>query len=525
MQTRLTTFSKILITALILGVIFFAFRYFLNTTDYGKKLKEKSAQQSAKTADSPGAVKSNDAKDDDVITVQMFTWGGYVPGLYFNEGAAASTNSRFYKDYGIKVEFKLIDDFDASRQAWKGGKVDLLGNEVSAMATEMEGLAPYEPQIVLQCDWSRGGDAIVAKRGINSFNDLKGKSVAVTPSTPSMTFLLWMLEAANLKITDIKMKEVPSAIDAATAFKSGQVDAAVVWSPDDEICVREVPGSKILQSTRQASNIIADVYMARKSWVDKNADKLAKFYEGWMKATAEINTSEASRTKAAKIFAQVTGLAEADAVASINNVRLTSHGDNLNFFGKNTEYKGITGEGLYTKMGNIYQSLKLAPANRPNWRVMAYGAAMGAATIASTGPGFGPEGQKAFPAPKEADKTAPELSSKPVSISFASGKYTLDENSKTLIDLQFAEVAKAFGNSRLRIEGNTDNVGSKALNKKLSLQRAESVAQYLQSQYGMARNRFVIVGNGPNKPVPGCETNSTDDCKSKNRRTEFQLIN
>ncbi|GAB1396309.1 hypothetical protein MASR1M65_10860 [Saprospiraceae bacterium] len=47
----------------------------------------------------------------------MFTWGGYVPGLYFNEGAQASTNSRFYKDYGIKVEFKLIDDFDASRNA------------------------------------------------------------------------------------------------------------------------------------------------------------------------------------------------------------------------------------------------------------------------------------------------------------------------------------------------------------------------------------------------------------------------
>jgi NitT/TauT family transport system substrate-binding protein len=94
---------------------------------------------------------------------------------------------------------------------------------------------------------------------------LKGKVVAVTPSTPSMTFLLWMLEAANLKLSDLKqIKEVPSAIDAATAFKSGQVDAAVVWSPDDEIIVREVAGSKILQSTKQASNIIADVYMAKK---------------------------------------------------------------------------------------------------------------------------------------------------------------------------------------------------------------------------------------------------------------------
>ena len=202
MQTRLTTFSKILITALILGAIFFAFRYFLNNTDYGKELKQTSEQQ-AKDSDS-GVFKSDGKKDDDVLTVQMFTWGGYVPGLYFNEGAQASTNSRFYKEYGIKVEFKLIDDFDASRNAWKSGDVDLLGNEVSAMATEMTGLGQYQPQIVLQCDWSRGGDAIVAKRGINTFNDLKGKVVAVTPSTPSMTFLLWMLEAANLKLSDLK---------------------------------------------------------------------------------------------------------------------------------------------------------------------------------------------------------------------------------------------------------------------------------------------------------------------------------
>ena len=58
----------------------------------------------------------------------------------------------------------------------------------------------------------------------------------------------------------------------------------------------------------------------------------------------------------------------------------------------------------------------------------------------------------------------------------------------------------------------------------LSQKRAQSVAEYLQKTYGMDANRFVIVGNGPDKPVPGCETNATSECKAKNRRTEFQLI-
>ena len=95
--------------------------------------------------------------------------------------------------------------------------------------------------------------------------------------------------------------------------------------------------------------------------------------------------------------------------------------------------------------------------------------------------------------------------------------------SKVMVE-KFAEIAKTFANTKIRVEGNTDNVGSRASNMTLSQKRAQSVASYLQSQYGMDPNRFVIVGNGPDKPVQGCETNATEACKAKNRRTDFQLI-
>ena len=95
---------------------------------------------------------------------------------------------------------------------------------------------------------------------------------------------------------------------------------------------------------------------------------------------------------------------------------------------------------------------------------------------------------------------------------------------QTIIDIQFAETAKSFGNMKVRIEGNTDNVGSASNNQKLSEARAQSVAKYLQATYKMPANRFVVVGNGPNKPIAGCETNATESCKAQNRRTDFQLI-
>ena len=333
----------------------------------------------------------------------------------------------------------------------------------------------FDPRIVFQVDWSRGGDAIIAKRGINSINDLKGKTVAVTPSTPSQTFLLWMLEAANLTLDDVNILEVPSAIDAATAFKGDKnVHAAVVWSPDDVIATRDVAGSTILQSTREASHIIADVFIAKKSWIDENKDALNDFYEGWMKAAAEINSSSSNRTKAAEIMAVGTFFSPDDAAESINNVRLCNHGDNLNFFGKNVNYKGVTGEALFSKMTKEYVKLGFAK-DAYNWRMLAYANAIGNAEL--FGEEHNAEGQKKFDPATIEDATLPAVASKPVSISFATGKYALDENSKTIIDLQFSDVAKAFANSRIRVEGNTDNVGNKQMNVELSKKRAQVCGQ------------------------------------------------
>jgi NitT/TauT family transport system substrate-binding protein len=218
-----------------------------------------------------------------------------------------------------------------------------------------------------------------------------------------------------------------------------------------------------------------------------------------------------------------TFFSDEDALASINNVRLCTHGDNLNFFGKNVDYKGITGEGLYSKMANVYAGLGFAEDPYPySWRMVANANAISAASL--VGEEHGAEGQKIFEPATEEDKTLPAIASKPVSINFSTGQYELTINAKRLIDENFAAVAKAFANSRVRIEGNTDNVGNRAFNVDLSERRANSVAAYLEEEYGMNASRFIIVGNGPDKPVPGCESNATESCRAMNRRTEFQLI-
>ena len=504
--TKLTPLSKLLITIFVVGGIGFT----LYKISGNKKI-----------SDSFGSKEKTEEISGDVINIGVVTWGGYAGGQYFNEGFEANEESRFFKEYGFKVNFEILDDFEASRDAFKNGKVDLLWATIDALPTEMEGLAQYDPQVVFQADWSRGGDAIVARRGVNAINDLKGLKIAVAPMTPSHSFLLWMLDAADLTVNDVKIVEVPSAIDAADAFKTNTVDAAVVWSPDDKDCVTKVPGARILQSTKNASHIIADVFIAKKKYIQENKEKLRKLYEGWMIGSSEINQNETNKAKASKILAKGFNLPEDYCIDAINNVRLATHGDNLDFFGINREYTGVTGEELYNKMKIKYDAIGYKTANVRSWRLVAADVVNG---VTLEGEQHKSEGIKTFNTNTKEDESAEAISSKKVTISFRSGEYTLDENSMQIIDLQFTAIAKAFSNSKIRIEGNTDNVGSRKTNIALSKRRAQSVANYLISKHNMPANRFVIVGNGPDKPVAGCEANDSEACKSKNRRTDFEII-
>ncbi len=539
MAKRLTTFSKLLITLLILGVIVFGGDWILKNTNAGQSIQDQAdnieqggadygsngTSSSTSPANRPSS-NSGNVNREDVIKIGVVTWGGYAAGQYFNEGFEASKASRFYKDYGFQVEFKVLDDFVPSRAAWKNDDVDLLWATIDAFPTEAGGdLAQFDPVVLFQADWSRGGDAIVARRGISKVSDLKGKKIAVAELTPSHSFLLWMLEAGGLTQDDVTLVPQESAIQAATIFKSQRVDAAVVWSPDDILAIKAVPGSRILESTRSASNIIADVFFAKKGYVNKNRKRLEQLYEGWMKGAAEINNSPTARNKAASILAREftergTALSTEEADEMIGNVRLVTHGDNKNFFGLNKSFKGVTGESLYSRMSNVYNDLGHTGGKfPPTWSQINYPGLVNNTTLA--GEAHFPEKSKEFATATKADETKEAVASKQVSISFRTGEYQLDENSKYIIDKEFVPIANAFSNARIRIEGNTDNTGSRATNLALSKKRAQAVANYLASEYNMSRNRFVVVGNGPDKPVAD---NNTERGRSNNRRTDFELI-
>jgi OOP family OmpA-OmpF porin len=84
-----------------------------------------------------------------------------------------------------------------------------------------------------------------------------------------------------------------------------------------------------------------------------------------------------------------------------------------------------------------------------------------------------------------------------LSVPFASGSAVISPVAARVLD----ELGKALTSPKLadykfRVEGHTDTVGAPDMNKALSEQRANSVADYLVTKFGIDRARLTPVGMG-----------------------------
>ncbi len=507
------------ILAVVVTVLVFGGLYLLkgNKNILDKIMPKGKTVSHSMTDDAKKAVKSG----TEVIRCGINTWGGYAPGVYYNNGLGATTTSRFYQD-GVLVEFVKIEDVSVMRDAWKAGEIDVMGLVTTdSLPTEIASLMDIKPRQVIQTDYSRGGDAVVVVKGINTVRDFRGKKVAVTLGSPSHSLLLLALKAGEVDYNDVTIVGTDSGIAAAKLFKDKAVDIAVVWSPDDEDCTAAIPGSKVLFNTKKATNAIADVLIVKEDVLNKKRDAMKKFVNGWLIAASEINSTRQAKEQAAQIFSANFGVDVNMANLMIDNARLSTYGDNMQFFG--LAAGGVKGEEIYNKMSRLFGAINLAPANVPSWKNIVDTSLL--ASLSLSGPAHAAEGAVRFAPPTAAEYKKEAFAEKKVQVQYDFNSDTLTDDGKTTIDVEFANTAKEFRNVRVRIEGNTDSKGKADYNKALSLRRAKSVANYLISKYRFDPNRFVILGHGSDNPVPGCEDNKTEECRAKNRRTEFLLLN
>src|SRR5271167_2846706 len=263
--------------------------------------KSASASRERETVDAtkPLLLPASSTSSDAEVRVRVNVWVGCVGGLVANGGLDTQPDS-IYGKKGLKVSFKIIDD-------WTEGAAALATDNVDVMLTTADVWAKDYGQFkargfgalaFFMVDWSRGADGVIGKQGINSIEDLAGKTVAFAPYTPSH-FLLWNglktsgLDSSQRNEIFNKAIHTKDGIEPATLFAQEKVDAAVAWDPDMSDAVAKRPGSKKIYDTKIANRLIADILVVSDRFAAQHPQTLLKFTQGWLEGVEFIKTEPA----------------------------------------------------------------------------------------------------------------------------------------------------------------------------------------------------------------------------------------
>lgn len=106
----------------------------------------------------------------------------------------------------------------------------------------------------------------------------------------------------------------------------------------------------------------------------------------------------------------------------------------------------------------------------------------------------------------------------PGNITFATGQSDVRPEFYATLN-SVSKVLAKYNQTNVLVEGHTDNVGADQYNLGLSIDRAESVGNYLAAQ-GVSVPRIRALGYGETQPIAN---NATDNGRQENRRVEIQL--
>ncbi len=456
------------------------------------------------------------SSDSAEVRLRLNIWVGCAAGLVAN-GALDTVSGSIFANKGIKTSYKIIDDWTEGSTALATGKVDMMLTTLDVWAKDFnqfrdKGVAAHAFFMV---DWSRGADGVIGKQGINRIEDLAGMTVAFAPYTPSH-FLLWNgLKGSGLSTeqrNEIFSKAVHTkdGIEPATLFAQQKVDAAVAWDPDMSDAVAKRGGSKKIYDTRVATRLIADILVVSDAFAAAHPQTVIKFAEGWLEGV-EFIKQQPSRAYnligTIKDFNIPTDLAK----TMLEGVHFADYADNQAFFGA---AGGDSDYGNIFKMAQeMYREDRLIKSTSPAE------SSVDRRYIASLKGKFSAANTDPTPAYKEPAKGATPFATQRKAIYFDPNSSKMGLDSRAVVD-EIGGYMRAYENTVVDIEGNTDSTGSRDLNVRLSKDRAETVKQYLVEKYKFPESRMRTKGNGPDRPV---DSNATTEGREKNRRTDIKI--
>ena len=477
-------------------------------------------------------------ENEKVVEFPINMWIGWLPIVAANHGFAPNEESVFYKNHGFKVNLTLIDDPVAARDTYAAGKSHVLWGTLDMMvlfAPELMKDSRTAPRIVQQIDWSNGGDGIVVRGGIDSVRDLKGKTIVYAQNSPSQYYVNALLINSGIQPGEVKHKYTASAFEAAAAFVAdSSIHACASWAPDIYNIPDKVEGTKILSTTADANKLIADVFAVRADFANDHPEIVEGLVEGIFEGMIEAQKNPG---QAAQWMAEGFGMSVDEVNSMMADAHTTNFAENKEFFLNQNNPTNF--ERTWNAITFVYRELGLIDSPVRYDQVMDF-TAIQALDKAGKFQDQKDEYTRRF-APQSYTKISAEapILTQELRINFFPNSFNLHEPARddigaviegTLYDPlvdqtveRAARTAGQFDAAVIAVTGHTDasmkgQVPWEAV-AELSEQRANAVKQELIEKYEFDENKFVVKGEGWNRPADPDDPNN----HYKNRRVEVAV--
>jgi NitT/TauT family transport system substrate-binding protein len=189
------------------------------------------------------------------------------------------------REAGLDVKFDWFD-YSASMEAFAAGKID--GDCLTNGDALVMGAGGARNVMIMMTDYSNGNDMIVARPGIKTLKDLKGKKIGIEIGLVDHLLLLDGLKKQGMTQDDVtlvnsKTNETPQVL------ASGQVDAIGAWQPNSGLAMKALPGAHPVYTSAQAPGLIYDVLTVNPATIAAHRADYIKLIKVWDHVVSYIN--------------------------------------------------------------------------------------------------------------------------------------------------------------------------------------------------------------------------------------------
>jgi NitT/TauT family transport system substrate-binding protein len=259
---------------------------------------------------------------------------------------------------GLDVKFEWFD-YSASMEAFAAGKID--GDCVTNGDALVMGAGGARNVMIMLTDYSNGNDMIVARPGITSLKDLKGKKIGIEIGLVEHLLLLDGLKKQGMTQDDVtlvnsKTNETPQVL------ASGQVDAIGAWQPNSGMAMKALPGSRPVFTSAQLPGIIYDVLMVSPASLAAHRADYVRLIGVWDRVVNYINDPK-TQPDAVQIMAARVGLTPAQYLPLLAGTHLLGVAEAKHVFAKGAGLESLYGSSKNADSFNVRYHVYPQPQN------------------------------------------------------------------------------------------------------------------------------------------------------------------